>query len=221
MRGKFLKRITAIICIIALVLPISSEVLAKITSTAKGSEQEFGIKHIHSSNYLNGSGTKNFGYKVDDRLVYRIYSGSESDDGYNPTVVCLDEKGKFPAEDRTANKYTSLGEATSEVLQTIQTNKGGTKTNLTAEDAKRIIWLMNNAVLPEDSDELKEVKLSKILAGPIESTAKTRNPLTIDYVKSVLTEDDLVFALQATIWSITNGLTNPVYQGATSDRRTI
>ncbi|MGN1329750.1 MAG: hypothetical protein ACI4VN_00195, partial [Clostridia bacterium] len=216
MRAKKLKKIIAIVCVFALILPISSEVLAAITSTQEGTEQAFGITHLHTSKYLSGTGEKQFGYQVSDRNIYRIYAGSNDESGFENTIVCLDKLGKFPAEDSSTDKYKSLGEATSEVLQTIKTTQNGTKTNLTAEDSQKIIWLMNNAVLPEDSAELRDVKLAKIFSDTIESTTTTQNPLTIEYIKSILTEDDLVFALQATIWSITNPMANPVYKGTTN-----
>ena len=213
MKSKKIRVIVAIICIIILILSVCSNVVARITSTAAGSTQNFGIVHLHTSSYLNGSGNKTFGYKVDDRNVYRIYAGSNNSDGYINTVLCLDKYGKFPAEDSSTDRYTSLGQATQNVLTTIKTTKNGSKTNLTASDAQKIIWLMNNAILPEDSSQLKDVKLSKILSEVIASTSTTQNPLTVDYVKSILTDDDLVFALQATIWSITNPGQTPVYQG--------
>ncbi|MBP3463064.1 MAG: hypothetical protein J6K45_01070, partial [Clostridia bacterium] len=142
MGAKKLKKIIAIVCVFALILPISSEVLAAITSTQEGTEQAFGITHLHTSKYLSGTGEKQFGYQVSDRNVYRIYAGSNNESGFENTIVCLDKLGKFPAEDSSTDKYKSLGEATSEVLQTIKTTQNGTKTNLTAEDSQKIIWLM-------------------------------------------------------------------------------
>ena len=52
MRDKILKKTIATICIMAMILPISSEVLAKITETAKDTEQKFGISLFHESTFL-------------------------------------------------------------------------------------------------------------------------------------------------------------------------
>ncbi len=213
MSKRILKKITALICIMILVLPISSEVLAKITTTEIDKPQTFGIVHMHESEYLNDiNRKKNFGYKVDERKVYRIYSGSDNAEGYLNTILCLDKDGKFPGEDSKNGAYTSRGPA-EEALKNIQTNKNGTKTNLSTEDIQKIIWLTNNAVLPEDSEGLINIKLAKIFEASINATKETENPLTLDYIKEILTKDDLVFALQATIWSITNPSENPSYQG--------
>lgn len=68
MRDKILKKTIAAICIMAMILPISSEVLAKITETAKDTEQKFGISLFHESTFLGDSNQKlNFAYKVGNR----------------------------------------------------------------------------------------------------------------------------------------------------------
>ena len=55
MRTGILKKVIAVICIMAMILPISSEVLAKITETAKDTEQKFGITLLHQSSLLSNS----------------------------------------------------------------------------------------------------------------------------------------------------------------------
>ena len=77
MKTKHLKRILAIICIITMILPISSEVLAKITSSLEGTKQNFGISLMHKSKKLNGEEGIEFGYKIDNKNAYRIYARSE------------------------------------------------------------------------------------------------------------------------------------------------
>lgn len=77
---------------------------------------------------------------------------------------------------------------------------------------------MKNAVLPEDSSGMIDLKLSKIFESAMTATEETENPLTLDYIKENLTKDDLVFALQATIWSITNPEAKLTYQGTTDGK---
>ena len=78
MRAKILKRILVILCILTILLPISSEVLAKIANSAAGSKQTFGISLSHQSKKLDGTAGIRFGYKIDNREAYRIYSGSDN-----------------------------------------------------------------------------------------------------------------------------------------------
>ena len=132
------------------------------------------------------------------REAYRIYSGSDNTEGYIDTVLCLDQTGKFPKEDNTSQgEYTSLGVANASTLNQA-------KSSITASDAQKIQWLIRNALLPEDSEEMRNQKLDKIFASALAGTEHTENPLTVDYIKTILTEDDIVFALQCAIWKITN-----------------
>ena len=196
MKTKFLKQAIAIICIMAMVLPISSTVLAKITQTAKDTEQKFGITLLHQSSLLSNSSSKvSFAYKLDTRNTYRIYAGSND---FETTIVCLNKDGKFPQEDgASTGTYKSLGTATAATLKEAYAN-------IDANKSSQILWLIKNAVLPEDSSELKDIKLSKIYKSIIDTTASTENPVTLSQIKQYLTEDDLVFAYQCAIWQATN-----------------
>ena len=49
MINRILKKTIAIICIMILILPMTSEVLAKITATNVGDTQIFGITEFHES----------------------------------------------------------------------------------------------------------------------------------------------------------------------------
>ncbi|MCI8546597.1 MAG: DUF11 domain-containing protein, partial [Clostridia bacterium] len=199
------KKIIAILCIIAIILPISSEALAAITETAAGTKQTFGIAHIHSSKKLNGTEDVSFGYKVNEREAYRIHAGTND---YETTILCLDPTKKFPKEDETnLGNYVSLGEATEANL--IKVNSNISSNN----GAKKINWLIKNAILPEDSAELKEQKLSQIFNSLMERYANTENKVTLKDIKNYVTEDDLVFALQCTIWKITNNISTDVISG--------
>ena len=196
MRTGILKKVIAVICIMAMILPISSEVLAKITETAKDTEQKFGITLLHQSSLLSNSNSKvSFAYKIDTRNTYRIYAGSND---FETTIVCLNKDGKFPQEDgASTGNYKSLGTATAATLKEAYAN-------IDEKKSSQILWLIKNAVLPEDSSELKDIKLSKIYKSIIDSTASTENPVTLSQIKQYLTEDDLVFAYQCAIWQATN-----------------
>ena len=223
MINRILKKIIAIICIMILILPMTSEVLAKITATNVGDTQIFGITEFHESKYLKGENeTKNFGYKVNTRIAYRIYSGEneKSEDAFLNTILCLDQNGDFPGERKTdesnnkdSQNYKNKGNA-EEALKNIETSKNGSKQKLSETDIKQIMWIIRNAVLPEDSSDLKDIKLSKIFESEMSKTETTQNPLTLSYIKEILTEDDLVFATQAAIWNITNPQNSPSYYGA-------
>lgn len=200
MGNKVVKKMLVIVCIIAMILPFSSEVLAQIVETAEGTKQKFGIELLHESKTMDGKKSLSFGYRIDTKNAYRLYSGNKD---FETTILCLDKTLRFPQEADSegviANEgdYVSLGEATEENL--IEAKK-----EITSADANKIQWLIQNALLPEDSEELREQKLAKIFNTLMVNTSTTQNPLTLDDIKEILTEDDVVFALQATLWSITN-----------------
>ena len=77
-----------------------------------------------------------------------------------------------------------------EALKNIETSKNGSKQKLSETDIKQIMWIIRNAVLPEDSSDLKDLKLSKIFESEMSKTETTQNPLTLSYIKEILTEDD-------------------------------
>lgn len=212
MRNKLLKLFISLICIMALILPLSYEVIAKLTTTTAGTTQSFGISLIHESKVLRDGSKLRFGYRVNssntNRNTYRIYAG---DNDYETTIICLQKDGKFPTEDSTNGNYQSLGKATAETL-------AAAYSAISADKATGILWLINNAVLPEDSDGLKDIKLSKIFKNLIDSTARTENAVTLNDIKKYLTEDDLVFAYQCAVWQTTQNtsILNSTLEG-TSD----
>jgi len=206
---KACKKILIIICIMSIILPISSEVLAAITNTTKGTRENFGISLMHTSRTLNNSSNINFGYRISTKNAYRIHAGGD----YSKTILCLNKDGKFPGEEGAGGTYTSQGEATAETLKEA-------KSSIDETGAQKIQWLIKNALLPEDSSELKEQKLSKIFHELMSQTGTTENPLTLNQIKNVLTEDDIVFALQCVLWEITNNTSLNSLQGTTDNGTT-
>ena len=206
MGTKFIKKIIAMVCILAMILPISSEVLAKITQadSAAGKTRKFGVTLLKESTLLNGSKYGNFGYNISggastkNTNVYRIYTENKD---YSSTILCLDKNKSFPE----TTEYKSLGTANATTLKQA-------KSDIDAEKTEKIQWLINYAILPEDSEMLKNERLTQIFSSAIKTTDS--NGATLDYIKSKITDDDLVFAAQYSLWMITNGLSySEVIQG--------
>ncbi len=199
MRTKIWKIFIALMLVVLLIANASFLTAAYLTEeqSQKDATQTFGIKLLHESKTLYDGRDINFGYRFNQRNVYRISYGSEE---YDSTVICLNQNGRFPKETADSSEnYKSLGEATIATLKEA-------KSDLTDADANKILWLMRNAVLPEDTDGVKNLKLSKIFKSLIDANSGTVNPLTLTDIKRVLTEDDLVIAYQFAIWTVTNNL---------------
>ena len=205
---KISKRIISILCMIVMLLPMSTEVIAKITQTAKGTQQAFGNTFLHKSNKLNGEEGIEFGYRIDTKNYYRLNSNGND---YETAILCLDKSLRVPeytSGSNSSNLYTSLGEANLSNLRSV-------KSDIDSTDAAKIQWLIRNAILPEDSEETKNLKLAKIFNDLLEQTSQDTNVLTLNDIKNVLTEDDLVFALQCVVWQITNNIDIGTLQGTT------
>ncbi len=198
-KTKIFKKLISIVCIATLMFSCSSEIFAKLSSTAKDAKQKFGIEMPHASKKLNGKGdaiTAGYATDTQHQPVYRIYAGEYSQKDYDTTILCLNKDKRYPTEKGQSNaEYTSLGPASEETLKQVKSDIDSTKT-------KKIQWLIKNAIIPEDSDALKNLKLEKIFQSDLNSD--TVNKLTIDDIKNELTEDDVVFALQFALWEITN-----------------
>ncbi len=207
---KLIKRIVAILCILVMILPTSLSVMAKIDNATEGTQLDFGITLVHTSKTLDGKKDVSFGYATEtsSKPIYRIFSGT---DDYSTTVLCLNKDLRYPKENDESNvTYTSQGEAAKETLQKA-------KIDLSEDETEKILWLIRNAVAPEDSEAMRDLKLAKIFDSDLNGTET--NKLTLDEIKSVLTEDDLVFAMQFALYEITNHIELKAPQG-TKDGKT-
>ena len=208
MKTKFLRFFIIIFSILIFIISASSNVIAKIAQTSKNATANFGITLLHTSPKLDESGTETYGYRVGVRNTYRIYYGNND---FENSTVCLDMNGNFPGEDVGAENYVSLGSATKDTLKEAYSS-------LDDEKANAILWIMRNAVLPNDSKDVRDVKLQKIFKNFLDQYASSMPPLTIDNIKETLTEDDLVFAYQCAIWEYTNGnILDSIFQGCMTE----
>ncbi|MBP3463713.1 MAG: DUF11 domain-containing protein [Clostridia bacterium] len=181
-RKKVLNKILAIVCLITIALPSFSEVIATTQELLKNTTEtaKFGIS------FLNKNG---WGYKIQDRLTYRIYEDKNSTKDYSKDIYCLDYTKKFPSEDSNQTTFTTKGD-----LDDTITNK------------EKIKLIAENMYLTNMTDSEKDVILSEIFADLIERTSTDANPVTLEYIKKTLNEDDIFFAQQCAIWKYTNNL---------------
>lgn len=94
---KTCKKILFISIVLIMIFATSSQVIANITNTAKGTSQNFGISLMHSSKTLNSTQSINFGYRISTKNSYRINARGD----YATTILCLDKDKKFPRRRRS------------------------------------------------------------------------------------------------------------------------
>ena len=161
-RKKVLNKILAIVCLITIALPSFSEVIATTQELLENTTEtaKFGIS------FLNKNG---WGYKIQDRLTYRIYEDKNSTKDYSRDIYCLDYTKKFPSEDSNQTTFTTKGD-----LDDTITNK------------EKIKLIAENMYLTNMTDSEKDVILSEIFADLIERTSTDANPVTLEYIKKTL-----------------------------------
>lgn len=187
-KRKILNKVLAIFCLIVIAMPSFSTVVATTMETLGAASSEtakFGIS------FLNENG---WGYKIQNRLTYRTYEIKGSARDYSRNLYCLDFTKKFPNENSNKNTFTKTGDLTSSI-----------------KNKDRIRLIAENMYLTNMSSDEKDAILSKIFADLIAKTSTNANPVTLEYIKKTISEDDIFFAQQCAIWKYTN---NIEWQGA-------
>lgn len=179
---RILNKILALVCLITIVLPSFSEVIAATGDLAKQTTEtaKFGVS------LLNKNG---WGYMIRDRLTYRVYEDKGSSKNYDRDVYCLDYTKSFPGAEGNNTNFTSTGDLDSSI-----------------KNKERIRLIAENMYMASMTQEEKDAALSKIFADLIERTSGDGNPVTLEFIKKTITEDDIFFAQQYAIWKYTNNL---------------
>ena len=189
MKGrKIFSKVIAIIMLVVIAMPSFSQVVnaaIELGAQNNSNTSKFGI------NFLNKNG---WGYKIQNRLVYRTYEITSSGNNFDRNIYCLDFTKRFPNENSNKNTFTNKGDLSNSI-------KNKDKIRLIAEN----MYLMNGTQAEKDAI------LSKIFADLISRTSKDANPVTLEFIKKTINEDDIFFATQSAIWKYTNNLE---WQGA-------
>ena len=185
---KILTKVLAMFLLVVIAMPSFSQVIAATmdeVGAASSDTAKFGIS------FLNKNG---WGYKIQNRLTYRTYEITDSGNNYDRNIYCLDFSKRFPNEDSNKNTYTRKGDLPSSL-----------------ENKERIRLIAENMYLMNMTDDEKDAILSKMFQELITQTSTDANPVTLEFIKKTINEDDIFFAQQCAIWKYTN---NVEWQGA-------
>ena len=178
MEKRMLKKVLAIICIMALVLPSMSGIALAADSEETKS---FGISKTNENGVGYKVQVKENGRYV-EKQVYKTYVSTNGTRDFSKGVFCLDSSKSFPAENTT--EYKKIGDYTEK------------------EEVKKIA---DNMYLPSMTDSEKDAVLMRIFGEKIEAEQDLVPPTTLELIKSILTPDDIFFAEQCAVWKYTNG----------------
>ena len=210
--SRIVKKFIAILLIVAIMLPYSSEVLAvALTQNDTTVMLETSIEHEGGD---EASGQLPEEYEADydyHPYSYQIAnSGSEGrttvfkiikegDYSFEDALFCLNAEKSFPSAG--AKEYKNIGDLKAETT----TAASSLINSIGAQNYKSLVWLIDNMYLRKQQPQEKMEFISKAFAKTIADNVNTIPPVTAEYIASVITDDDIEVVEQWAIWYFTNG----------------
>lgn len=210
LKEKIVKIVFVLACIITLVMPYTSTVLAaaltKDDTTAdlqvlimhQGGEEASGTLEDNQREYYDETP---YGYEIGDTRIFKIITKGDTE--YSNMFYCLNANKTFPGVTNTG--FTSLTyknvadfkDSTDSNVKSLHlsTSYSSDSSKWTA-NYKALVWLSNNMYLSKQTPEQKDDYLAKAFADYEDSDLYT--------VKAFLTDDDIDVVQQYAIWYFTN-----------------
>ena len=195
------KKIIAILCVLTILLPYMSEVLAvaKLTHQSENAylyakPERFGGNESSGtlpSNLVANYDTAAYKYSLSGTTVFKVVQAGDTD-GVD-ALYCIDGDKSFPVVDGGL-LYTNEGDFKN------QSNAKVTALGLSEDNYKAIKWLFDNFYLPKDSGATtyKDTFLRKAFSSDI------HNQDDLNLIKSLITDDDIEVVQQWALWYFSN-----------------
>lgn len=215
-KEKFLKVVTASVCIATLILPHTSVVLAAALTNEKNNSVNK-VKLISSEYHEGGpessESLSDEGIDKYDRQQYKYTFGGATDilkvlreDDkneagsflYSDAFYCLDGNNSFPSIDGSIEYNRVIEDFFAENPSTL---------GLSGANYNSLCWLLNNMYLrkqmtAEQRAAQKDAIIESAFADLLNATYEDRT--TVDDIKAVVTDDDIEVVQQWAIWYFTN-----------------
>ena len=198
-----IKKLLAAICIMVILLPYTSEVLAaslthetekaliETSRLHEGGEESSGTL---SSDYADEYDVNPYTYRIKDTIIFKLMQSGDTD--FQDAMYCLNAEKSFPGQESL--EYENKGDfkdASNEAVKAL---------GLSDSDYKALVWLVDNMYLRKQNPEYKDEFLAKAFAERIEAEKNNIPPTTVDLIKSRLTDDDIEVVQQWAMWYFTN-----------------
>ena len=229
LKRKATKVFFVLFCLITLVMPHISTVLAEVTKMSspanlyvilphEGGEVSGEIGEGEAESYRNYYDTKQYVYRVggntdypDGITVFKIVSDDSSGINYQNELYCLNATNQFPGEASLGTRdveYTEVANFANATDLNVRSLNMGTSysgdTSGWTSNYNAVIWLVNNIYLKHQAPEQRNEFIDRAFAGWDEDI------LARDEIKYVLTDDDIDVVQQRAIWYFTNA-DDPTY----------
>lgn len=198
-----IKKLLAVLCIMVLIMPYTSEVLA-VSLTHETEKALIETSRLHeggeessgtlSSDYADEYDTNPYTYRIKDTIIFKLMQSGDTN--FQDSMYCLNAEKSFPGQDSL--EYENKGNFKD------SSNENVKALGLSDSDYKALIWLVNNMYLRKQNPEYKDEFLAKAFADKIEAEKNSIPPTTVDLIKSKLTDDDIDVVQQWAIWYFTN-----------------
>lgn len=212
---RLVKKILAMLLIVAILMPYSSEVLAvALTQDAttanfqsipnhEGGEDESEFVTTNIDNY----DVTPYSYRVlnsgGSTQVFKLRVHGDND--YENELFCVNASKSFPSyeEDGDGNEilysYTNVGD-----LKSTSSDAGRSLVNtIGSSNYASLVWLVDHMYLRKQQPSEKEEFIKTAFADVINPNAIP--PVTAEYIASILTSEDIEVVEQYAIWYFTNG----------------
>lgn len=205
---KFGKIVLVWLCIITLLMPFGTEVLAVAltgneTSTVvlesipyrEGGPESTGItsEHYDKSSYS---------YKVANHNVLKVIQADDTT--YSDTFYCVNGELSLSVTSqydykKAADDFTNLSDG--------EVKKWADSVGISEENFNSLVYLLKNIYAKKLDTSYKDAYIAKAFADKIASDKEegVEPPTTVELVKEYLTDDDIEVVQQWAIWYFTNG----------------
>ena len=203
-----IKRILAVVALVALLVPYMTNVALAIEEI-KPTTQTVSLKTIE---YREGGGEETgaildsdgydseiYWYKMrgeTEMSVFKIIQDGTPVD-YLDTIYCIDAEKSFPST--TSITYTNKGS----IFDTSIADVNQFKTNIGEANYNALCWLVRNAYLRHVNPNFKDAIIAKAFEAEIADTSVIV-PRTVNTYKTLITDDDFDVIWQWAIWNFTN-----------------
>ncbi len=210
-KNKLAKAIFVVLCIVTLLVPYASPVLAvKVNKT----DTQVNLKSITAHEGGDeASGTLNDEQEAYyDKSIYEYYVGGTdsthrvwkivtSDTGYQNSFYCLNATKTFPAVLNGGNDYlafdkvANMKDSTDPKVKALHMSAESSDSATWNANYKALLWIFENIYLKNDLPGQKDEFLNKAFKD---------TEFDVETVKAVLTDDDIDVVQQYAIWYFTN-----------------